>query len=211
MVRLFPPTSIEVYSASAFLFIFIYLAGRDTEYQHSRKPWTLAVMYIMQLKSYQIKICSALLKEKIINSRIEQKILQNRNVKSIKSYYNGLLKRKTRILELTEAAKKAGIEIDIVHFLSNIDIMDVKSVVSEFEQKLPFNAQRKKIIIKLAQTEVSQKMILSLAKSSNEQEFDRIIETIPPAFLMKHGLLKTKDHSISTKNSLRSLSTPMRD
>jgi hypothetical protein len=31
-------TSIEVYSASAFLFIFSYRAGRNTEYQHSRKP-----------------------------------------------------------------------------------------------------------------------------------------------------------------------------
>jgi len=165
----------------------------------------------MQLKNYQLTICSALLKEKIINSRIEEKILQKRNVKSIKSYYKGLLKRKTRVLKLEEAAKKAAIGIDIEYFLSNIDIMDVKSVIREIEQKLPLNTKRKKFIIILAQTEVSQKMILSLVKSKDEREFDRIIETIPPSFLMKHGLMKTKDYNISTKNSLRSLSSPMRD
>src|SRR5436190_1199899 len=35
----------EVYSASAFLFIFSYRAGRDTEYQHSRKPLPLAAIF----------------------------------------------------------------------------------------------------------------------------------------------------------------------
>jgi hypothetical protein len=43
MARLFFATSTKVYSASAFLFIFSNRAGRDTEYQHSRKPWPLAV------------------------------------------------------------------------------------------------------------------------------------------------------------------------
>jgi len=42
MVRLFFVASFEVYSASAFLFIFSCRAGRNTEYQHSRKPWPLA-------------------------------------------------------------------------------------------------------------------------------------------------------------------------
>src|SRR5258705_8485984 len=37
----YPRNINEVYSASAFLFIFSYRAGRDTEYQHSRKPWPL--------------------------------------------------------------------------------------------------------------------------------------------------------------------------
>jgi hypothetical protein len=163
----------------------------------------------MHLKNHQIKILNALMKEKIINSRIEEKILQNGNVKSIRSYYNGLLKRKSRICELAKAARKAAINLDLGRILANVDIIDVKYVLSEFEQKLPLDAKRKKLIIKLAQTEVPQKLILSLVNAKTEHEFTRIVNAIPTAFLIKHGLTKTKDQYMSVKSSLRSISTPM--
>ena len=165
----------------------------------------------MNLKNYQIKICNALLREKIINSRIEKKIWQNHKEKSIKSYYKGLLKRKARILEIVEAVKKAGLELDVTNILENIDITSTKDVMAEFESKLPFNKHRKTCIIKLAQTEVPQTIIRSLAKCSNTEDFDRIIESLPPALLIKKGILKTKDYNYTTKNSIKSLSTPMRN
>jgi hypothetical protein len=44
MVRFFFETSFEIYSGLAFLFIFSYRARRNTEYQHSRKPWHVSRM-----------------------------------------------------------------------------------------------------------------------------------------------------------------------
>jgi len=56
MVRLVFATSIEVYSASSIIFIFSYRAERDTEYQHSRKPWPLAAIPPM-IKSLSLIVC----------------------------------------------------------------------------------------------------------------------------------------------------------
>jgi hypothetical protein len=159
----------------------------------------------MNLKDYQIKICSALLKEKIINSRIELRIMQNQKVKSIKSYYHGLLKRKKRISEIVDAAKKAGLAIDITNYLTNIDTINTKIVLTELAAKLPFDNRRNICIIKLAQAEVPQTIIHSLVKSLNHKEFDRIIEQLPPALLIKYGILKTKDFHYFTKNSIKTI------
>jgi len=160
---------------------------------------------------YRIKICESLRKEKIFNLRIEQWIFRNKRIKTIKTYYDALIKRKARLIELAEVAKKISVTIHLEYFLANIDIMDAQSLLEIIEQELPFDNKRKKIIIKLAQTEAPKNLLTSLVQSKNTKSFDSIFDTIPPVFLIKHGLLKTKDFVISAENSIRALNTPMRD
>jgi hypothetical protein len=164
----------------------------------------------MNLKKYQTTICNSLLIEKIINVRIENKIMQNQKINSINIYYNGLLKRKKRINEIYKGSLKAGIELDINNILSNIDIWSTKDVLQEFTNKLPAYVPQKEFIVRISQTEISEKLIRLLVNCKSQDEFNKIIEPLPAAFLIKHRILKTKDYSISTIKSVKSINTPMR-
>jgi hypothetical protein len=113
----------------------------------------------MDILKYRRKICESLRKEKIFNLRIEQWIFRNKRIKTIKTYYDALIKRKARLIELAEVAKKISVTIHLEYFLANIDIMDAQSLLEIIEQELPFDNKRKKIIIKLAQTEAPKNQI----------------------------------------------------
>ncbi len=167
----------------------------------------------MDIKKYQEKICRSLRAEQIYNDRIGKRILSNKKKNSIKSYCSGLIKRKNSILELLDHAKIIGIEmIDTAYILQNIDVIDTKNVLDRIKAKLPFGGARNTSIIKLAKGNVPRHILQSLVNANSTDEFDAIIQTLPPILLVNLGILKTnKEDNYFTKQSIKPISTPMRD
>ena len=79
------------------------------------------------------------------------------------------------------------------------------------QRSLPFDEHRVKILFALSKTEIPQKVLIALKKSKNNFDFDKVLELIPPIFLFRNRVVKSSNYQIKTENSVRSLSTGMRN
>lgn len=157
----------------------------------------------------QIKICNLLLQEKIINSRIENKIYTIINPKELKRYYKSLLFTKEILHELNKLSNQLNLNFDINSHIKNIDQIHTKDLRKEIMSKLPFDKKRNKHIFNLAKNNFPKDYLTMLINSSSITEFDKKIEEIPYSILVKCNIKRPKDYFDYTKNSIKSITIPM--
>lgn len=164
------------------------------------------------IEEYREKTCVTLSREGILNERIIVKINSIKKPGGIDVLCNGLYKQKLQIIQLASLAQKKGIEIneDLNFIISNLDSPIFKSFRDELTRKIIFVSRKAKTINNLRNAKVPVHIIYSLQQAMTINEIDRVLDTLPPIFLIKVGLFKRKKiGSSTTQKSIKAIYTPM--
>lgn len=160
------------------------------------------------MNKYQIEVLNSLLIEKVINNRIEEKVKTLITKKKLRVYKNSLLRKKQELINIKNISNILNIDIDLGQYFENIDQCKLNEITKEITSQLPFDKKRNKYIFSLAKENVPGIVLKELIKSTTS-EFDKKLNDLPYAVLVRANIKRTVEYYDRTTKSLKSINTPM--